>query len=88
MIAAVVFAVISLAVGFLLGGCAGRDEISQSLLQRNAQLENEIVAQHNTTTGLTAALILTACGLAASLVWRNTKGGVRGSATKRKQTPP
>ena len=88
MVATLASAAVSLVVGFLLGGCTGRDEVSQTLIQRNAQLENQIAAHHNITTGLTAALILTTCGLAASLVWRHTKGGLRGSTTKPKHTPP
>ena len=86
MIATAVSIVASLAVGFLLGGCTGRDDISQSLLLRNSHLENQVAAQGNVTTGLAAALILTACGLAVSLLMPK-KGDPHGAKTKRKSTP-
>jgi hypothetical protein len=88
MIATVVSVAASLAVGFLLGGCTGRDELSQSLLHRNAELESQVMSQTNVTTGLSAVLIMTACGFAASLLWRAKKGDTHGPTTKRKTTPP
>ena len=88
MLATAVSIAASLAIGFLLGGCAGRDEISQSLLQRNAQLENQIASQQSLVTGLTAALILMSCSLAGSLLWRSRKGGRRSAPAKPSSTPP
>jgi hypothetical protein len=86
VIATVVSVAASLTVGFLLGGCTGRDDLSQSLLQRNSQIENQLAAQGNVITCLAGALIITACGLGASLLWRPKKGDRHGAKTKRTET--
>lgn len=68
MIIAGLYIATSLAVGLFLGGIAGSDELSRTLLERNAALENQIATQIHITNGLTAALIITACALACSLL--------------------
>ena len=90
MVATVIAVVSSLAVGFLMGGCtAGDSKLSESLLSRNAHLENEIMTQQNVLIGLAAALVLMSCGFAGTLLFnKNSKGAPCDTQPSLDQDPP
>ena len=68
-------ALVSVAVGWLFG--RGDSEAMESVVARNAWLENRLAASDLGTRGLVAVVVIVCCGLAASLyeIVRHRKGG-------------
>lgn len=90
MIPALIAVAASLAVGLLLGGCtAGDSELSESLLTRNAQLENQLMTHQSVLIGLSAILVLMSCGLAGALLLNSkSKGAPSDIQPSPDQDPP
>jgi Na+(H+)/acetate symporter ActP len=83
MVPIIISAATSLVAGLLLGGCTNsNDEISKTLMNRNAQLENQLAGTQLTLTGLAITAVILACGLGAS-IYINHTGGKRGKANHR-----
>lgn len=81
MIALLLTSFSSLVAGILLGGCSKPDDqIARDLLNRNAQLENQVSAHHDVLTALAVTLVLSSCALGVSL-YRNLRGA-RGGKEK------
>jgi len=72
MISLILTTLTSLVAGVLIGGCTRQDDtISHSLIQRNAQLENQTSAQHDALTALAAFAAAAGSPAAPALVAGN-----------------
>ena len=67
MIQAILASAGALVAGVLLGGCAGKNgDVTDTLLQRNAQPENQINTLADIITAMAVTVVLLGCGLGAS----------------------
>jgi hypothetical protein len=86
MIPAIITAAAGVVAGLFMGGCVGNgDQLSKTLLNRNAQLENQLTSAHLTLTGVCVSAVILAAGLGAS-IYSNRKGGRSGKKTSRQKS--
>ena len=85
MVPVIFSAATSLVAGLLLGGCTNsNEEISKTLINRNAQLENQLTGTQLTLTSVCISAVILAAGLGAS-IYSSRKGGKRGKELSRKK---
>ena len=88
MIQALVTAAAGLAAGLFAGGCTGRGKVTETLLQRNANLETQVSTSHDIITSMAVTVVLLGCGLGASAFGhiRKRKGNKLGPRRRKTRT--
>lgn len=81
---AVVTAAVGIVAGLLMGGCTpGGDDISKTLINRNAALENQVSAGQNVVTALAITAVILA-GSLGTVLYHNRKGDAKRGKAKRR----
>ena len=82
---AILTAALGVVGGLLMGGCTSGDQISNTLVTRNAELEKQLTSSQLTMTGLCITVVIMAAGLGVS-IYSKAKGGKGGKKEIRRKS--